>query len=283
MRSRYGISISNLLHPTDFSHGSEIAFLHALRIAIDTKGALEILHVDRHQTRADWDSYPSVRDTLCRWGLLPDNASRADVARLGVNISKSACKGMDTATGVLDHIERRGVDLVVMATHHREGIDRWLHGSLAEKIADRTEAACMFVPYGVEGFIDPETGKANLNRVLLPIDTVPSAQVAVETVAALVDAVATSSVEVRLLHVGDPAGTPSLTLPASIHCRWNWETRVGNVVDCICEDAIENDVDLIAMSTNGHDGFLDVLRGSTTERVLNRAHCPLLSVHQWSD
>jgi len=44
-------------------------------------------------------------------------------------------------------------------------------------------------------------------------------------------------------------------------------------------EAEEHDVDLLAMTTSGHDGFLDVLRGSTTERVLHRAPCPVLSVH----
>jgi nucleotide-binding universal stress UspA family protein len=32
------------------------------------------------------------------------------------------------------------------------------------------------------------------------------------------------------------------------------------------------------MATHGHHGFLDALRGSTTERVLHDATCPLLAV-----
>ncbi len=37
----------------------------------------------------------------------------------------------------------------------------------------------------------------------------------------------------------------------------------------MCDDAIKNKVDLIAMTTNGHDGFLDAVRDSTTERVFH--------------
>ena len=284
MRNRYGVSLGNILLPTDFSRGSDVAFGHALKLALGMQGKLEILHVDPHQTRPDWDNYPSVRETLCRWNVLPAGARKADVVRLGVGISKSACKG-PPAGAVLEHLERRGADLVVMATHRREGLDRWLHTNIAESISNRTDAATLFVPYGIDGFINYDTGAVSLRRVLIPIDSVPDPQPAIDAIDQLVQAVASESehVEVRLLHIGDPAGTPSPTLPNNDSCRWSWETRVGNVVDAICEDAVENDVDLIAMTTNGHDGFLDAVRGSTTERVLHRAECPVLSVHESCD
>lgn len=32
------------------------------------------------------------------------------------------------------------------------------------------------------------------------------------------------------------------------------------------------------MATKGHEGFLDALRGTTTERVLRQAECPVLAV-----
>jgi nucleotide-binding universal stress UspA family protein len=38
------------------------------------------------------------------------------------------------------------------------------------------------------------------------------------------------------------------------------------------------DADLIVMATAGHQGALDALRGSTTERVVRQATCPVLAV-----
>jgi nucleotide-binding universal stress UspA family protein len=280
MHSRYGISLGNIIHPTDFSRGSGVAFAHALRLTLGTKGQLEILHVDREKARADWDSYPSVRETLCEWKILPPDAKRGDVANLGVTISKSACKGAETAAGVLEHIDRRGADLVVMATHRREGFDRWLHSSLAETVSNRTDAASLFIPYGIDGFVSLETGEVSLRRVLIPIDATPSPQPVVDAVGELVDAICDDHVEIHLLHIGDPGRMPSPTLPNSERCRWRWETRIGNVVDCICDYATEINSDLIAMTTNGHDGFLDAIRGTTTERVLHQCNCPVLSVHE---
>jgi len=283
MRSSYGVSISNLLHLTDFSQGSGIAYVHALRIAVAVKGSLEILHIQQEEEHATWDRYPGVRDTLCKWKLLPAEAERGDVAKLGVHISKAACQAKEPIQGVLDHLERRDADLVVMATHRRGGLDRWLHDSIAESLSDATETGALLIPYDVDGFVDSETGEVTLRRILVPVDFAPDPQPVISAVAELVEAIAPHNVEIRLLHVGDRARTPTLMLPGSDTCVWNWGHREGYVVDAICNDALENDVDLIAMTTNGHDGFLDALRGSTTDRVLHRTQCPLLSIHSGSN
>ena len=54
--------------------------------------------------------------------------------------------------------------------------------------------------------------------------------------------------------------------------------RDGDPVEQILAAADELEVDLIVMPTAGRAGVFDVLRGSTTERVLRRAPCPLLAV-----
>ena len=52
----------------------------------------------------------------------------------------------------------------------------------------------------------------------------------------------------------------------------------GDVVDQILNTSEDHDADLIVMPTQGRDGFLDALRGSTTEQVLRAARCPVLAV-----
>lgn len=51
MSGRYGLSLSHILHPTDFSHGSDVA-AHALRLACEAQGSLGILHVERKRRTA---------------------------------------------------------------------------------------------------------------------------------------------------------------------------------------------------------------------------------------
>lgn len=279
MRSNYGISIGSILHLTDFSHGSHVAYAHALKIAVAVRGSLDLLHIRREDEPSGWDRYPAVRSTLADWKLLPPDARRNDVAKLGVRITKSVCEAEETVSGVLEHLQRHSADLVVMATHRRGGLDRWLHSGIAESLSSQTESGALLVPYDVDGFVVPETGEVQLSRVLIPIDMTPDPRPVIDAVVDLVEAIAPGDVEVRLLHVGDPAGTPSPDLPGTDCCIWTRTRRSGGVVEEICREAEEHDVDLIAMTTNGHDGFLDVLRGSTTERVLQRATCPILSVH----
>ncbi len=52
----------------------------------------------------------------------------------------------------------------------------------------------------------------------------------------------------------------------------------GDVVQTIEREAEQWTPDLIVFTTEGHRDFLDALRGSTTERVLRAAHCPVLAV-----
>jgi nucleotide-binding universal stress UspA family protein len=54
--------------------------------------------------------------------------------------------------------------------------------------------------------------------------------------------------------------------------------RLGNIVKSIIDAAVEFEIDMIVMPTAGHQGVLDALRGSTTERVLRHAPCPLLAI-----
>ena len=86
-------------------------------------------------------------------------------------------------------------------------------------------------------------------------------------------------VDFTMLHVNKEVGDfPSAILPERDGWSWHRQTRSGDVVDQIVAVAGDTDADLIVMVTQGHDGFLDALRGSTTERVLRRVSCPVLAV-----
>ncbi len=71
---------------------------------------------------------------------------------------------------------------------------------------------------------------------------------------------------------------PAVDLPAREGWEWLETTVSGDVVDSILAAARDTETELIVMATQGHDGFLDALRGSTTERVLGGADCPVLAV-----
>ncbi len=283
MNDRYGISIARILHPTDFSHGSDVAFVHALRLVCSVQGSLSILHVDKDRRRPDWTQYPSVRETLIQWKMLPPDAARTDVAKLGVQIAKSSLTDGSPTDGILHHLEHYPADLLVLATHQRHGLDRLLHNSVAGQINNRTDGATLFIPFGSRGFVSEATGACQLKRILVPVDLDPDSSPAVEVTTDLIRALSDGPCEVRLLHVGDAAAQPALRLPNEDKVKWKWVNRSGSVVTAILEESQTESVDLIVMTTSGRHGFFDALRGSTTEQVVEHARCPVIAVHAWSD
>ncbi len=69
--------LRSIVHPTDFSVASELAFDHALRIALSCKARLHLLHVGHDEPEpTDWLGFPGVRRTLSGWGLLPEGSPR---------------------------------------------------------------------------------------------------------------------------------------------------------------------------------------------------------------
>ena len=71
-----------IVHPTDFSRSSRLAFAHALKLALQSKADLELVHVKRHkigdEKDVQWSDFPGVRATLARWKVLPPNAKPGD-------------------------------------------------------------------------------------------------------------------------------------------------------------------------------------------------------------
>jgi hypothetical protein len=59
------------------------------------------------------------------------------------------------------------------ARHGRDGIDHWLHGSIAEEVSRKAKVATLFIPPTARGFVDQDTGKVSLSRVLVPVDYSP--------------------------------------------------------------------------------------------------------------
>ena len=71
---------------------------------------------------------------------------------------------------------------------------------------------------------------------------------------------------------------PAIRCPEVAGWEWQKELRSGPVIEGILNAAKDVSADLIVMSTDGRNGFLDGLRGSHSERVLRYAEAPLLTV-----
>jgi nucleotide-binding universal stress UspA family protein len=273
--------VHSILHTTDFSAASDRAFAHALAIALLRQTELTILHVgDESRADVDWSRFPAVRETLGRWGVLQPGSERSAVFdELGVEVRKLTVKSRDPVRATREFLNAHPHDLIVLAT---EGSGKtgeaWLHRSDAEAIARGAGAMTLFVPSRAErGFVTLDDGNLNLNRVLIPIDGSIDCTNAIEFSRRGAEIMGDGDTVITLFHVGERL--PSLpVLPEGD--GWSWRTRLsdGDPLDGILAAAEESQADLIVMTTNGRDTLGQALAGSTTERVVRKAMCPVLAV-----
>jgi nucleotide-binding universal stress UspA family protein len=264
--------ISSILHPSDFSAASELAFAHALAIALLRQTELVIMHAGGGNE--DWAQFPAVRETLERWQVLPGGSPRSAVFdKLAVKVKKINAPG-NALRACIDQIHKQRPDLVVLATGGRSGLPLWLKPSVAQAIAHRTTAMTLFVPRGCRGIVSMD-GVIQLRRVLLPVDHQPSPQEAVIRAVRAAEALGDGAVEMLLLHVNG-GELPLFDRPQSKACVWKELRREGEVVPNILD--LAQQADLIIMATEGRHGVFDALRGSVTDRVVRDAPCPVLAI-----
>jgi nucleotide-binding universal stress UspA family protein len=68
---------------------------------------------------------------------------------------------------------------------------------------------------------------------------------------------------------------PFVKYPLEGNWKWNCVRVGGDRTETILRVAKDIEADLIVMTTDGPDRFLDGLRGTTSERVLQKASCPV--------
>ncbi len=269
-----------IFHPSDFSPASEIAFAHALKIALQSKAKLDLMHIERslHPEKSYWLDFPAVRATLARWGVLPEGVQRQEVGKTGLRVRKILKSSSDPVETMLRHFGRFPPDMIVLATHQRGGVASWLLPAVAEPLARRSGAMTLFVPRTGRGFVSLENGAVTLKRILIPVDHVPRPQTALRRALLLARGLDCVAGEFRLIHVGNPGTAPKIGLQEE--AGWSYEiiVRQGDVVEQILQEEVHWRPDLMVLATQGHMDFLDALRGSTTERVLRGAGCPILAV-----
>jgi nucleotide-binding universal stress UspA family protein len=269
--------IRSIVHPTDFSDLSAAAFAHALRIALAGRSKLHLLHVSQYDA-AEALAFPHAVSLLSQWGLSDEGDPPWVVAaKLGIEVDNIRLKLQEPTRAIVDFLSEDESELVVIATHGRDGVSHWLQGSVAEAVFRRSAIPTLFIAPGARGFVDQVSGEVKLRRALVPVDFSPPADRTVDIIQRFGQLLTGAAIAIDLLHVGEAAppvhavSSNAPTLPPVM-------LRSGQVVQAIVDTAIELDADIIAMPTAGHHGVLDALRGSTTERVIRHAPCPVLAL-----
>ena len=161
----------NILYPTDGSTGSEAAAAHVRELASAFDSTVHVLYVvdarhlgfgmsgDHHG--GDGPGMSGTHITGGQPGMIGDRLDAEEAkeelveeGREFVDRTAETFEGVDTEsfvltgnphTAIVDHVEEHGIDLVVMGTHGRTGVDRHLLGSVTETVVRMSDAPVVTV------------------------------------------------------------------------------------------------------------------------------------------
>lgn len=269
--------IESVLHPTDFSESSLVAFHHALKAAMLAKSKLTLLHVAT-EGNPEWSHFPGVRETLERWGMLPKGSLKSAVGELGIDARKVVANESEPVEAVVRYLQQHPADMIVLSTSQRGGRIPWLGKSVAEPVMRKAAEMTLLIPGDVEGFVSGKDGSVKLNNILIPIASTPRPEPALNAAARFVDKLNAAEGTFTVLHIGTANTMPAVRFPEVPGWTWKKELRGGEVIDGIVKTAKEFKADLIVLATDGRNGFLDGLRGSHSERILRYGVAPLLTI-----
>ncbi|GAB3670509.1 universal stress protein [Halopiger thermotolerans] len=195
--------------------------------------------------------------------------------------------------GVLMVAEEYGADLIVMGTHGRTGVDRYLLGSVTERVLRRSDVPVLTVRNHEEGGVS-----CPYDDVLVPTDGSEGAAAAYEPA---IDLASTYDATLHSLSVIETNALGLETAPKGSDegpdeaARTALETVETNASEASVTDVVteitfgspyeeilayvrEHDVDLVVMGTHGRSGIPRYLLGSVAEKLVRTAPVPLMTV-----
>lgn len=139
-------AIDAVLIPTDDSDPARAAADHAVEVAASTGAALHVVHVVETSALGSAASAGAVLDSLEAAGeraieTVIDRAEAADVSTV-----EAAVLSGSPYRAIVEYADDHEVDCIVLGTHGRTGLDRYLIGSVAERVVRLAGVPVIVVP-----------------------------------------------------------------------------------------------------------------------------------------
>lgn len=133
-----------ILLPTDGSRGSSRAIDQAIDLAAETGAELHVLYVVEDITYGPEMMEAQVETQLRQIGEEAIEEIRDRAEEAGVPLETDIDDGVPHKT-ILEYAEDEDMDLIVMGTHGRSGLDRYLLGSVTERVVRSAETPVLTV------------------------------------------------------------------------------------------------------------------------------------------
>lgn len=278
--------LSRILCAVDFSAPARAAFRRALVLSRAHGAQLTVVH-----------AVPKTRPfgLRARERIAALEELKRAAAAQGVRVRVRIQHG-DPAGVIVLHARARPVDLVVLGTHQRHGLLRLREGSVAERVARRVESPTLIVPAGAGGGTNAD---GPFRSLVCATDFSGAAAAAM----AQANALATQwDARLMLVHVSEtvsPRYPYHFLVPeyARLVAQEAWarlqeaipladrqsrsvRSRVvsGRPAAEICRIARDVDADLIVLGLTDRNAVARRLVRSTTNRVMRKAPCAVLTV-----
>jgi hypothetical protein len=258
-----------IIHPVfEFTQNSLSAYCHSIAISLAASANLDLVILKEKS------QIPHVRTILENWGLLPLNSSHSDVGKLGISITKIIQKG-DKEKIITHRLNKHKYDLLVLDINSNKNINI-LNKDIAKYISKKFRQTTLYIPLESKGFIDQKTGKIKIKKIIVPIKDEIFAINSLEFLYKFLSAIKITNPQITTLHCGKE-------FPFSSN-KYFYNTPLTKI--CINQDVVngiilkslEFDADLIVMATKGRNTITRKLIGTTTEKVIRKSPCPILSV-----
>jgi nucleotide-binding universal stress UspA family protein len=289
------LKIDKILCPVDFSEFSKMAFEYALSIALRYKAKLYVLHVIEPVTAVfSYETLPGWRELYAEFRVSAQQALEELITAEGAEDvhPETVLEVGNPADLILKYARTQNVDLIVMGSHAKRGLDRILKGLVTERVLQNTRCPVLAVRKPAHHNAGQERPRAPaITKILVPTDFSGHAQCALEYALSLATEY---HAQLTLLHVFEQIPRDkdldsekarvthemraSLPLDARDQPGVSTAVRIGKPYCEIVDLAAESETDLIVMGTHGHRTLDIAVFGPTTYRVLQLGPCPVLSV-----
>jgi len=292
-----------ILLATDFSETAGLALDRALGIAKRHESEIVLVHVMQPElpivAAPEMIVVPPDYETHLREASTQGLAREADrVREAGVRVRVVLEQGKP-ARRITACADSLGADLIMIGTRGNTGFKHLLLGSVAEEVVRTAKQPVLTVHPEDDRPIEP------VRTLLFPTDFSTAADHALGVATRLL--AGSDRARILLVHTFQIAPTvvplggfgsgvlphfvedaqelaERATAPAveSLRAR-GFEVEVlverGDPAEVVTELAAEREVDVIVMGTRGHSKLRQFLLGSTAERVVAHAPCPVMTVH----
>jgi len=206
----------------------------------------------------------------------------------------------EAAAEILHAAEQENIGLIALATHGRSGLQRWIYGSVAEKVLHATHTPLLLMrPTEEQPITSPE-----ITQIVVPLDGSPVAEAVLPVAEALagqcqlplvllrvvepfpfsfVDASGVAGVDYQAVLNSLQEAADSYLGEVSAALRGKnvnvlTEAPMGTPVHEIVRYAQEHSGSLVVMATHGRSGLAKVLLGSVARGVVQHGNTPTLLV-----